>query len=73
MLKFSFGDRVTRPKDVYELSSPLMHGTIVCVYGRKDCYPHINYSSVYPELYDVRWDNKEKINRAFLPHGLDKE
>ena len=71
MPKFSLGDRVTRPKDVYGDHSDKLHGVIVEVYSRYD-----TPTGDYPELYAVRWDNtdqrKEPAN-GFLPHGLERE
>ena len=71
MCKFMPGDRVTRHKDVYDRSSPIMHGTVVKVYGRKFqslCLGSWNDG----ELYEVKWDSG-KIGHAYFPHGLDKE
>lgn len=71
MCKFMPGDRVTRQKDVFDKKSKLLHGTIIRVYGRKfSCRVLGSWND--GELYDVKWD-EGKVQRAFFPHGLDKE
>jgi|SRR5882724_1415286 len=83
--KFKVGDRVTRPENVYDRNSPIMHGTIARVYNKTTSHYPINdfVLGPYPELYDVRWDEqfrkfsadgKYEFNASsFLPHGLDRE
>ena len=67
--KFKVGDRVTRPYNVYNHRSKLMHGTITRVYSRKN-----TPFGDYPELYAVRWDEDDvtESGDAYMPHGLDK-
>lgn len=68
MSKFKVGDRVTRHKDVYNLKSRLMHGTVIKVYSKTNEFGH------YPELYKVQWDKPEDgTSYGFLPHGIDHD
>ena len=66
--KFVVGDRVTRPYNVYDEESRLMHGTVVRVYSRNDRFGR------YPELYAVQWDEADvkESGEGYLPHGLDR-
>lgn len=74
-LAFLPGDRVKRREDVFDSNSPMMHGTIDHVYGRRF---HCTLSDgevmdwVDGELYAVSWDNG-KFGEAFFAHGLDRE
>ena len=65
--KFKVGDRVVRPKLVYDPKSPLLHGAIAEIYSTTSKF------GSYPELYAVRWDGRKTIERGFLPHGLSLE
>lgn len=67
--KFKKGDRVKFPRDVYEWPFIYMYGTVIEVYSYWSKFLHI----FYPELYAVKWDNKETINYSYLPHGLERE
>lgn len=64
---FKVGQRVERPRNVYEPDSPLRAGTVT---RRYTDLPH------YDELYEVVWDteNGEPIEPLFcvgyLRHGL---
>ena len=68
MAKFYLGARVTRPKDVFAVQSPLMRGEVVDIYSHQ--HPEFGY---YSELYAVRWDGEAEATRGYLPHGLDFE
>lgn len=74
-IKFQYGDRVVRREDVFNPNSPLKRGTITCVYGRH-FYCELSGGEVmdwnYDEMYDVVWDSG-KVEKGFLPHGLDAE
>lgn len=67
--KFKIGDRVTRPRNVYNLTGRLLHGTVSRVYSRKN-----TKFGDYPELYDVIWDEADtkESGNGYLPHGLNK-
>ena len=67
--KFKVGDHVTRPYNVYDPKSKLMHGTVVRVYSRMN-----TSHGDYPELYEVHWDETDvtESGDGYLPHGLDK-
>jgi hypothetical protein len=74
-VRFLPGDRVTRLKDVFNSASPLLHGTVICVYGSRFRWEMLDgelLDWVYPEQYDVEWDNGKK-EKGYLPHGLDLE
>jgi hypothetical protein len=74
-LAFLPGDRVKRRKNVFNDNSPMMHGTVDHVYGRRfHCTLHNGevMDWVDDELYAVLWDNG-KLDKAFFAHGLDKE
>jgi hypothetical protein len=66
---FEVGDRVTRPKDVYN-RSPLMHGTVTRRYGQDGGLDGVKWHD--PELYEVRWDDGY-VQKGFFRHGLDLE
>jgi hypothetical protein len=65
--RFTVGECVTRPEDVFDARSRIKRGTVT------ECYDyHSRDFGYYPELYAVRWgDGSEQ--RGFLPHGLDSE
>lgn len=65
--KFRVGDLVSRPKNVYDSTSTLLHGTITRVYSdtRSRFGP-------YPELYEVTWADG-RAEKGFLPHGLNHD
>lgn len=67
--KFEVGNRVTRPYNVHDPKSKLMHGTIVRVYSLQN-----TRFGDYPELYAVRWDETDvkESGNGYLPHGLNK-
>lgn len=67
MWKFSVGDAVVRPADVFKRDSPLMHGVVLVAYSN-----HHSDFGPYPELYGVLWDGKTFI-MGYLPHGIRKE
>lgn len=83
MVRYQVGDRVTRPQDIYNKNSPLLHGEVTCVYGKDAAWPWTqplgyirenNKPGVwrYPELYEVRWDNG-KVQRGFFHYGINPE
>jgi hypothetical protein len=64
--KFKVGDRVARDETNLNFnfsSHKILHGKITKVYN--DTY--------HSELYDVEWDDGNKSNKGYLPHGLEKE
>ncbi len=67
--KFNVGDRVTRPYNVFDPKSKLMHGAVAQAYSRKN-----TRFGDYPELYAVRWDEPDvkETGNGYLPHGLNK-
>jgi hypothetical protein len=67
---FEDGDRVTRPEDVFDARSPLMHGTVIRRYERDGGFDGVTWHD--PEVYEVRWDNGV-IRRGYFRHGLDFE
>lgn len=68
VMKFKIGDFVTRRENVFDQRSPLMHGIVIACYSK-----HSKYSGFSPEVYDVEWVRPvQKIERGYLPHGLDK-
>jgi len=66
MPKFKVGDGIKRRSDVFDDKSPYLKGEIVRVYS--DIYSIHGY---YPELYEVEWHNADRIEKGFLPHGLE--
>jgi hypothetical protein len=69
--KFKVGDRVTRPCDVYDPLSKLMHGTVVRAYSRMGT-KHGDYNELYDVYWDELWDKLDATGQGYLPHGLDK-
>lgn len=76
MSNFKVGDRVARPRDVFDPNSELMHGTIARIdYDVPPTSPLVTGGN-YPELIAVEWDapNDQGYRRGgYLPHGLDRE
>ena len=70
--KYSVGERVSRPIDVYGDHDIKKFGVITAVYDEwtpSRCdgdMPAMHYE----ELYEVQWDDG-KVEKGFLPHGLD--
>lgn len=67
---FDDGDRVTRPVDVFDESSPLLHGVVTMRYDQDGGCDGIHWHD--PEVYEVRWDSGV-VRRGFFRHGLDLE
>lgn len=74
MTKFMVNDRVTRPRDIYDANSPLMHGRVVRVDeqvpGGLDGVTWLD-----PEVYGVEWDeeqDRERPNADCLSIPKDK-
>lgn len=71
--RFKVGSRVVRRENVFDDTSPVMHGSVARVYEHKATHklPSGAYD-FYPEVYTVRWDSG-KEHDGFLPHGLELE
>lgn len=70
---FEVGDRVVRPRDVFDAGSSLMHGVVVARYSRPARrYGDSTVLGPYPELFAVEWDDG-RIQQDFFSHGLRKE
>jgi hypothetical protein len=67
---FKVGDRVVRKENVYEENSRILHGTVTRCYA--ETYPGCRDDPPrhYPELYEVKWDEKPEPEKGFLSHGL---
>lgn len=71
MAVWKVGDRVVRHKDVFDDSSPVMHGTVSRVVV--NIQPgQLGFKYAYPEIVWVRWDGGREEG-GYLPHGLGKE
>ena len=69
-MRFKVGDRVTRDERNLTMnfsSKKILHGSVIKAYCEWGMFGY------YPELYDVTWDNGNKFNKAYLPHGLQFE
>lgn len=61
-MKFNLGQRVCRLSNVFVPDSLMFYGEVVEQYS----------SAEHEELYAVQWD-EGRLERGFLPHGLQKE
>jgi hypothetical protein len=69
-MRFKVGDRVTRDERDLQINwsaRKTLHGEVIRAYSDYGMF------GFYPELYDVKWDDGSKINKAYLPHGLEPE
>jgi hypothetical protein len=65
---FAVGDRVTRQLDVFT-DSILRHGLVVERYAARTSHQPI----LERELYAVKWDDTQGIERGYFRHGLTLE
>ncbi len=65
---FKVGDRVARYRDVCILEKGVLHGVIVERYAV--CNSRFGD---YPELYAVKWDDRERVEYGFFAQGLRLE
>lgn len=65
-MKHQVGTRVWRHSNVYDRSSRKMRGVVTAVYCQQD-----RTLGRYHELYAILWDEKEKEDMGYLPHGFD--
>ena len=63
--KHQVGDHVQRLSDVFDSSSQVLYGIVA-----KGPYSKMNSHGWYPELYDVLWRQRPKIERGFFRYGI---